>query len=168
MNLQSSRKATCRAGPAPFGKFCRSMSAATKTPWPRCRSDSLTNPSSNRCESGRRRKTPPRRLRRSWIPVKQRELAIKRVRQVYDEHPMSLHLFGERFNQNAYIGLASLAQEDGQYVKCTFGTPKERTEAEFALQTASHIVVDITAIATIRLLRSRRAPAEYPEVPLSE
>ncbi len=84
--------------------------------------------------------------------VKQRELAIKRVRQVYDEHPMSLHLFGERFNQNAYIGLASLAQEDGQYVKCTFGTPKERTEAEFALQTASHIVVDITAIATIRLL----------------
>jgi tetratricopeptide (TPR) repeat protein len=91
-------------------------------------------------------------LRTILDSVKQRETTITRLRQVYDELPMSLHLLGERFNENAYIALAMLAQEDGQSVKCAFGTPEERTEAEFAVQTASRVVVDITAVATIRLL----------------
>lgn len=84
--------------------------------------------------------------------VKQRQVAITQVRRVYDELPMSLHLFGDRFGKNAYIGLASLAQEKGQFVKNTFGTPEERTQATLALQTASHVVVDLTAVATVRLI----------------
>ncbi len=91
-------------------------------------------------------------LRTILDSVKQREATITRVRQIYDELPMSLHLLGERFNENAYIALAMLAQEDGQSVKCAFGTSEERSEADFAVQTASSIVVDITAVATIRLL----------------
>jgi tetratricopeptide (TPR) repeat protein len=101
---------------------------------------------------GTTREDTEKALRTILDSVKQREATITRVRQVYDELPMSLHLFGERFNENAYIALAMLAQEDGQSVKCAFGTPEERTEAEFALQTASSVVVDITAVATIRLL----------------
>jgi tetratricopeptide (TPR) repeat protein len=91
-------------------------------------------------------------LRTILDSVKEREATITRIRQVYDELPMSLHMFGERFNENAYIALAMLAQEDGQFVKCSFGTQEERTEAEFAVKTASIVVVDITAVATIRLL----------------
>jgi tetratricopeptide (TPR) repeat protein len=84
--------------------------------------------------------------------VKRRETAATQVRRVYDELPMSLHLFGDRFGDNAYVALASLAQEDGQFVKNTLGTPEERMQGTFALQTASHVVVDITAVATVRLI----------------
>jgi tetratricopeptide (TPR) repeat protein len=84
--------------------------------------------------------------------VKRRESAVTEVRRVYDEGPVSLHMFGDRFGNDAYVALASLAQESGQFVKCTLGTPEERFQGSFALQTASHVVVDITAIATIRLI----------------
>ena len=84
--------------------------------------------------------------------VKRREAAITQVRRVYDELPISFHLFGDRFGKNAYIALASLAQQEGQFVKCTLGTPEERRQATFALQTAVVVVVDISAIATIRLI----------------
>jgi tetratricopeptide (TPR) repeat protein len=94
--------------------------------------------------------------------VKNREAAIAQLRVLYDQMPVSLHMFGARFGENAYVALASLAQEDGQFVKVTFGTPEERTQATFALQAAANVVVDITAVATLRLigleilLKSRR------------
>ncbi|HEY6254137.1 MAG TPA: hypothetical protein VI685_29635 [Candidatus Angelobacter sp.] len=84
--------------------------------------------------------------------VKRREAAITQVRRIYDELPVSFHLFGDRFGKNAYIALAGLAQEYGQFVKCTLGTPEERRQGTFALQTAVVVVVDISAIATIRLI----------------
>lgn len=83
--------------------------------------------------------------------VKKREAAITQVRRMYDELPVSFHLFGDRFGKNAYIALASLAQEDGQFVKCTQGTPEERRQGTFSLQTAEVVVVDLSAVATIRL-----------------
>lgn len=91
-------------------------------------------------------------LQRVLDSVKHRRSAIDKIRRVYDEQPMSLHLFGDQFGENAYVALASLAQEGGQFVKCTFGTPEERAEGIFALQTASHVVLDITALATVRLI----------------
>jgi len=84
--------------------------------------------------------------------LKKRQAAISRVRATYDELPMSLHLFGEQFGENAYIALLSLAQEDGQAIKCSFGTPEERKQGLFALQTCTAVVVDLTAIATIRMI----------------
>jgi hypothetical protein len=65
---------------------------------------------------------------------------------------VSFHLFGDRFGKDAYIALATLTQEEGQFVKCTLGTPDERGQATFALQTARFVVVDISAVATIRLI----------------
>jgi len=84
--------------------------------------------------------------------LKKRDAAITRVRAIYDEIPMSLHLFGEQFGENAYIALLSLGQEDGQTVKCSLGTPEERKQGLFALQTCLALVVDLTAIATIRMI----------------
>jgi hypothetical protein len=84
--------------------------------------------------------------------VKRRAMAYSHVRRLYDELPLSLHFFGERFGKNAYIGLLSLAQEGGQTIKCSIGTPEERKQALFALQTCGSVVVDLTAIATIRMI----------------
>ena len=84
--------------------------------------------------------------------VKERDAAVSRVRTIYDENPVSLHMFGEQFGKNAYIGLVSLAQQDGQTVKCSFGTPEERKQGLFGLQTCLGVVVDLTAIATIQMI----------------
>jgi tetratricopeptide (TPR) repeat protein len=83
--------------------------------------------------------------------LKRRATAASQVRKLYDELPISLHMFGEQFGKNAFIGLISLAQEEGQRIKCTHGTSEERRDAVSALQTSTGVVVDITALATIRM-----------------
>src|SRR4029077_4280427 len=37
--------------------------------------------------------------------VKRRSTAFSQVRKLYDDLPISLHMFGERFGKNAFIGL---------------------------------------------------------------
>ena len=39
---------------------------------------------------------------------------------------MPLHMYGAQFDGNAYASLADIAQEQGQEVKCSQGTPQER------------------------------------------
>ncbi len=84
--------------------------------------------------------------------VKRRATAFSEVMRLYDDLPVSLHMFGERFGKNAFIGLINLAQQEGQTVKCSLGTLDERKRAVFALQTCVNVVVDITALATIRMI----------------
>jgi hypothetical protein len=84
--------------------------------------------------------------------AKSREASISQARRVYDEIPVTLHLFGDRFGKNAYLALAYLAQQEGQAIKCCLGTPEERRQTIFALQTCDVVVLDISAIATIRMI----------------
>jgi len=93
-----------------------------------------------------------RGLQKVLDSVKEREATVSQARRIYDELPVSFHLFGDRFGKNAYLALASLAQEDGQAVKCAFGTPEERGQSIFALQTCNIVVVDISVVATIRMI----------------
>ena len=48
--------------------------------------------------------------------------------------------------------LADIALAEGRELKCNFGTSEEREQALRAIRTAKAIVVDITALATLRLL----------------
>jgi tetratricopeptide (TPR) repeat protein len=84
--------------------------------------------------------------------LKRRSAAISHLRKIYDELPVSLHIFGERFGKNAYIALLSLAQEEGQSIKCSFGNPEEREQGTVALHTSLVVVVDLTAIGTLRMI----------------
>ena len=84
--------------------------------------------------------------------VKQRAEAFEGVRQAYTSGPMPLHMYGSLLGGNAYVSLADIAQEQGQELKCNLGTPQERDQALRALQTAKGVIVDITALATLRLL----------------
>ena len=84
--------------------------------------------------------------------VKQRADALEGVRQLYSTGPVSLHMYGDRFDRNAYTSLVDIALEEGQQLKCNFGTSEEREQALDALKTAKAIVVDITVLATLRLL----------------
>jgi hypothetical protein len=84
--------------------------------------------------------------------VKQRADAIQGVRQVYSSTPLPLHMYSARFGGNAYMSLADIAQEQGHELKCNLGTSQEREQALRALRTAKGVIVDITALATLRLL----------------
>jgi tetratricopeptide (TPR) repeat protein len=84
--------------------------------------------------------------------VKNRASAIAKVRDLYQELSIPLHYYGDHLGKNAYVGLLDLAQEDGQTVKCCSGTIEERNGATYALQTAQAVVVDLTVVATLRLL----------------
>ena len=84
--------------------------------------------------------------------VKERADALEGLRQVYSTGPVSLHMYGDRLGGNAYTSLADIALAEGRELKCNFGTSEEREQALRALKTAKAIVVDITALATLRLL----------------
>jgi hypothetical protein len=93
-----------------------------------------------------------RGLQKVLDSAKSREASIFQARRVYDEIPVTLHLFGDRFGKDAYLALAYLAQQEDQAIKCCFGTPDERHQSIFALQTCNVVVLDISAIATIRMI----------------
>lgn len=87
-----------------------------------------------------------------FASVEKRAAAAASVRDAYNTLPASLHWFGSRFGDNAYTALIELAAEDGQNIRCTFGTAEERDHSARALQAAKGVVVDLTALATLRLL----------------
>jgi tetratricopeptide (TPR) repeat protein len=84
--------------------------------------------------------------------VERRAAAVATARDRYTKLPASLHWYGAQFGSDAYQALMNLAAEDEQPVKCSMGTPTERDEALRSLLTAKGVVVDISALATIRLL----------------
>jgi tetratricopeptide (TPR) repeat protein len=84
--------------------------------------------------------------------VERRAAAVADARETYNKLPASLHWYGARFGGDAYHALLNLAREEGQSIKCCFGTSEERGQALQALQTAKALIVDITALATLRLL----------------
>jgi hypothetical protein len=85
--------------------------------------------------------------------VERRSEAVAGARDTYNTLPASLHWYGDCFGKNAYVALMSLAQEEGHHIKCCIGTVEEREQALRALQTAKVVVVDLTALAMLRLLQ---------------
>lgn len=84
--------------------------------------------------------------------VEKRAQQAAGARDVYENSPVSLHWYGSRFGRDAFEAMASLVQE-GQRIKCCLGTVEERAQGIQALQTPNAVVVDMTALATLRLLR---------------
>ena len=82
----------------------------------------------------------------------------KRAKQVavlqssYTEHPLSLHLYGARFGKNSYVALQHLAQTDGMALKCFDGSTASAEKAMSSLRERPTILIDLSAIATVRLL----------------
>jgi len=84
--------------------------------------------------------------------VERRAAAVATARDRYTQLPASLHWYGMQFGSDAYQALMNLAAEDGQPVKCAQGSPLEHEQALRSLQTAKEVVVDMSALATLRLL----------------
>jgi transcription elongation GreA/GreB family factor len=84
--------------------------------------------------------------------IERRSVAVERVNQLYKEQPLSLHLVGAYFGRNAYVALMELVRRPDVGIKCCQGAADERTRALRSLQTSRVVVVDLTALCTLRLL----------------
>jgi tetratricopeptide (TPR) repeat protein len=84
--------------------------------------------------------------------VEKRAAAVASARETYTKLPASLHWYGAQFGSDAYQALLNLAAEDEQPIKCARGTADELDRALRSLQTAKGIVVEMSALATLRLL----------------
>jgi tetratricopeptide (TPR) repeat protein len=73
-------------------------------------------------------------------------------RNRYSSVSTPLHVFGQWHNTNAYEALISLASVEDQPVRCTFGTDEEKTDALTLLKNAKCLALDLSAVATLRLL----------------
>jgi DNA-binding PadR family transcriptional regulator/tetratricopeptide (TPR) repeat protein len=88
--------------------------------------------------------------------VQERAKQLALFQSWYAEQPMSLHVYGDRFSQNAYEGLIHAAQTEGMFIKCTDGAHAGSVRALEQLRERPAIYVDLTAIATSRLLGLER------------
>jgi tetratricopeptide (TPR) repeat protein len=84
--------------------------------------------------------------------VQERARQVGLIQSWYAKEPMSLHLYGSRFGKNAYVGLQHLAQTDGMVVKCFDGNPTEAEKAMSILRERPTVLLDLSAISTVRLL----------------
>ncbi len=75
------------------------------------------------------------------------------MRRMYNSIATPLHIFGTWHGKNAYVGLITLAAEEGQNVRVTFGTAEERADALAALEATASLIVDLSIFATLRLLK---------------
>jgi transcription elongation GreA/GreB family factor len=78
---------------------------------------------------------------------------VASFRTAYKDLPMSLHMYGARFGQNGFGAVMDLATAESESIKCADGRPEILQRALGTLQTKSTIVVELSALGTLRLLR---------------
>ena len=84
--------------------------------------------------------------------VRRRAEEVASVRTAYKDLPISLHVYGEHFGQSAFGAVMDLASTEIEMVKCADGTAEVLQQAIGALQSKSTVVVELSALATLRLL----------------
>lgn len=85
--------------------------------------------------------------------IDRRHEDVSNVERIYKESPpLSLHIFGEHFSENAFTALQHLASRTDVPVRCCHGSVEERERAAKALRSCNTLVLDMSAIASLFLL----------------
>jgi tetratricopeptide (TPR) repeat protein len=84
--------------------------------------------------------------------VRQRADQVKEIQEVYLNQPIPVHLYAQRFGKNAYTAMIHLAETDSVQIKCSTGDPGSFAAAVQMLEAAKSIVLDLSSLATMRLL----------------
>jgi tetratricopeptide (TPR) repeat protein len=85
--------------------------------------------------------------------LQNRAKRVEKIQELYATNPLPLHMYGAGAGHGAYEALMHVAQTPGLPVKCFEGTPGEADLSLVQLRERPLILVDLTAIATIRILR---------------
>lgn len=85
--------------------------------------------------------------------LQNRAKKVEKIQELYAANPFPLHMYGASAGHGAYEALMHVAQTPGLPVKCFEGAPGEADVSLVQLRERPLILVDLTAIATIRILR---------------
>jgi tetratricopeptide (TPR) repeat protein len=151
--LLYSSKEQCKTARPRFYKYSPNMSDAIRTRWGRCRF-ALGQPVQWNPFTWTSLPTqiPERRRGYSRLCRSDAGNCVYLSRAVVTAAARLSHWYGTQFGSDAYQALMNLAAEDGQPVKCAQGSPVEREQALLSLRTAKEVIVDMSALATVRLL----------------
>jgi tetratricopeptide (TPR) repeat protein len=84
--------------------------------------------------------------------VRKRAEVVKEVQHIYSNQPIPVHLYAQRFGKNAYTALIHLAETDSMQIKRCNGDAESYAIAIQALESAKSIVLDLSSVATLRML----------------
>ena len=84
--------------------------------------------------------------------IKAHSEAVCKLREIYKSTPITLHMYGEKLGHTAYDGLFDLAVSEDNFVQCAPPALGVLASAMGTLGSKSTVVLDIVALATLRLL----------------
>jgi hypothetical protein len=84
--------------------------------------------------------------------VKAQSEAVSRLREIYRSTLVTLHMYGDQLGRTAYEGILDLAISENDFVRCAPPQVEVLANALATLGTKSTVVLDLTALATLRLL----------------
>lgn len=102
--------------------------------------------------------------------------AVLQLREIYKSGPMTLHMYGDRFGHGAYEAVLDLAISESDFVKCAPPQQEVLASALGTLGAKSTVAIELSALATLRLLGITRqvltsgafrfviSPATYTEL----
>jgi transcription elongation GreA/GreB family factor len=108
--------------------------------------------------------------------VKAQAEAVSQLREIYKSNTVPVYMYAERLGHSAHEGLLDLAVSENEFVKCVPPQREHLAAAIASLGAKSTIVVDLIALATLRLLGITRqiltsgsfrfviSPATYTEL----
>ena len=84
--------------------------------------------------------------------VRRRAEQVISVQDTYKNNPIPIHLTAMQFGANAYEAMLHFARSESVEIKCCSGDHATFESAVNAFQSAKSIVIDITSVATFRML----------------
>jgi tetratricopeptide (TPR) repeat protein len=92
----------------------------------------------------------------------QAEEQNRRLNELYRDNPLSLTTYAQFSRLGLLHSLTKLAGDSSLVIRCCAGTAEERQEAESTLQTASALVIEPSALATLFLIGHYEKLAQVP------
>ena len=84
--------------------------------------------------------------------VRRRAEQVNEVQELYSNQPIPVHLYAARFATNAYEAMLHLAGAEPVQIKCCNGDAVAFERAVQAFDEAKRVVLDLSSVATFRLL----------------
>jgi len=84
----------------------------------------------------------------------------------YNTQPVPLHVFGDAFRKNSFQALYYLASKSDLHINCCAGSPGDKSESLEVFKNASRVVLELSAIATLSLLKAEDILTSWIERPI--
>jgi tetratricopeptide (TPR) repeat protein len=84
--------------------------------------------------------------------IKAQSEAVFKLREIYRSIPVTLHMYGDRLGHSAYEALFDLTSSENDFIRCAPPEIEVLASAMASLGAKNTVVIELTALATLRLL----------------